>query len=238
MPSSGTSDRFDVVIAGARCAGSPLARFLRRAGLSVCVVDQAEFPSDTLSTHRFRLRGIEILQKLGVFERVLTSSGSPPITDCYMKFEDVDLSGPPRLRPDDPPVPMLCVRRISLDVHLVEAAREAGVDLRLHTRVTGLLEKDGRVTGVRVADRSGKVTNLQADLVVGADGRLSPIARLTGAGRYPVPSSGRIGTGASFRGVPAQPVARVFSPRLGDAFVAAPPADNDLFITVSCPSLE
>jgi 2-polyprenyl-6-methoxyphenol hydroxylase-like FAD-dependent oxidoreductase len=238
MPSNGTNDRFDVVIVGARCAGSPLAVFLRRAGLSVCVVDQAEFPSDTLSTHMFQLSGIEILQKLGVFERVLTASGSPPITDCYMKFEDVDLSGPPRVRATDPPVPMLCVRRITLDIHLVEAAREAGVDLRLHTRVTGLLERAGRVRGVRVAGRDGRLTNIEADLVVGADGRLSTIARLTGARRYHVTSSERMSTWAYFRGVKPQPVARVYYHRLGDDFVVAAPADHDLFITSSCPSLE
>lgn len=232
------SERFDVVIVGARCAGSPLATFLQRAGLSVCVVDQAEFPSDTLSTHMFQLSGIEVLQKLGAFERVLASSGSPPITDCYMKFEDVDLSGPPRLRPGDPPVPMLCVRRIALDVHLVDVAREAGVDLRLHTRVTGLVEKGGRVTGVRVANRDGRHYEIQSDLVVGADGRLSTIARLTGARRYHVTSSERISTWAYFRGVPRQGVAKVYYHRRGDDFVVAAPADDDLFIAISCPSLE
>jgi 2-polyprenyl-6-methoxyphenol hydroxylase-like FAD-dependent oxidoreductase len=98
--SSETSERFDVVIVGARCAGSPLATFLKRAGLSVCVIDQTDFPSDTLSTHMFQIGGIEVLQKLGVLDSVL-ESGAPPITSSYMKFEDVDLSGPPRLRAND-----------------------------------------------------------------------------------------------------------------------------------------
>jgi 2-polyprenyl-6-methoxyphenol hydroxylase-like FAD-dependent oxidoreductase len=231
------SDRFDVVIVGARCAGSPLATFLARAGLSVCVVDQSGFPSDTLSTHMFQLSGIEILQKLGVLEAVL-ASGAPPITDCYMKFEDVDLSGPPRLRPGDPNVPMLCVRRVTLDIHLVEAAKQAGVDVRLHTRVTGLLEKNGRVTGIQIIDGDGNNGTIEADLVVGADGRLSTIARLTGARRYHVLPSERLSTWAYFRGVPPQRVAKVFYHRLGDDFVVAAPADNGLFMAIACPSLE
>jgi 2-polyprenyl-6-methoxyphenol hydroxylase-like FAD-dependent oxidoreductase len=237
MAIMGSSERFDVVIVGARCAGSPLATFLQRAGLSVCVVDQSEFPSDTLSTHMFQLSGIEILQKLGVFEAIL-AEGAPPIVDCYMKFEDVDLSGPPRLRPNDPKVPMLCVRRVSLDVHLVEAARRAGVDMRLHSRVTGLVERDGRVAGVRVSNRAGRESTIEADLVVGADGRLSTIARLTGARRYHVTSSERISSWAYFRNVPPQPVARVFYYRHGDDFVVAAPADNGHFIAIACPSLE
>ena len=42
---------YDVIVAGARCAGSPLAMLLARKGHSVLVVDRAKFPSDTLSTH-------------------------------------------------------------------------------------------------------------------------------------------------------------------------------------------
>lgn len=39
--------RFDVVVVGARWAGSPLATMLARRGLSVCLVDRAQFPSET-----------------------------------------------------------------------------------------------------------------------------------------------------------------------------------------------
>lgn len=237
MPITPMNERFDVVIVGARCAGSPLATFLQRAGLKVCVIDQAEFPSDTLSTHMFQLSGIEILRKLGVLDSIL-AEGAPPITDCYMKFEDVNLSGPPRVRPTDPPVPMLCVRRVSLDVHLVDAARASGADLRLHTRVTGLVERDGMVRGVRVTDRSGRSSVLEADLVVGADGRLSTVARLTGARRYHVTTSERLSTWAYFRNVPAQPVAKVYYHRRGDDFIVAAPSDNGHFLAISCPSLE
>src|ERR1700730_9884675 len=203
MPDGGTSERFDVVVVGARCAGSPLATFLQRAGLKVCVVDQAQFPSDTLSTHMFQVGGIEVLNRLGVLETVL-ASGAPPITSCYMKFEDVDMSGPPRVRENDMNVPLLCVRRISLDVRLVEMASEAGVDMRLNTRVTDLVNKDGRVAGVRVARRDGKSSTIEADLVVGADGRLSTVARLLGARRYHIVPSERMSSWAYFRGVPQQ----------------------------------
>lgn len=236
MSTVDTNERFDVVIVGARCAGSPLATFLKRAGLSVCVVDQTEFPSDTLSTHMFQIGGIEVLERLGVLDSVLTT-GAPPITSCYMKFEDVDLSGPPRLRNGDVNVPLLCVRRISLDVRLVEMARQAGVDIRLNTRVTELVRKNGRVTGVRVMSHGGNST-IEADLVVGADGRLSTVARLTGSRRYHVSPSERMSSWAYFRGVPRQAVAKVYYHRLGDDFVVAAPADDDLFLVALCPSEE
>ena len=41
---------YDVIVIGARCAGSPTAMLLARKGYRVLVVDRARFPSDTLST--------------------------------------------------------------------------------------------------------------------------------------------------------------------------------------------
>ncbi|HUL51214.1 MAG TPA: NAD(P)/FAD-dependent oxidoreductase [Candidatus Nitrosotalea sp.] len=237
MSEAGSSERFDVVVVGARCAGSPLATFLKRAGLNVCVVDQTDFPSDTLSTHMFQIGGIEVLHKLGVLEKVL-ATGAPPITNCHMKFEDVDMSGPPRVRKNDLNVPLLCVRRVALDIRLVEMAQEAGVEMRLNTRVVELLKENGRVNGVRVARRDGKTSTIHADLVVGADGRLSTVARLTGSRRYHVVPSERMSSWAYFRGVPRQPVAKIYYHRRGDDFVVAAPADDDLFIVAVCPSVE
>ena len=46
-----TDNSFDVVIVGARCAGSPLAALLARQGVQVALVERATFPRDTLSTH-------------------------------------------------------------------------------------------------------------------------------------------------------------------------------------------
>ncbi len=237
MSTSGVNEHFDVVVVGARCAGSPLAIFLKRAGLSVCVIDQAGFPSDALSTHMFQSSGIEVMRKLGIFDAVL-ATGAPPVAGTAMQFEDVDFSGPARVREGDQNIAMLCVRRISLDVILVEKACAEGVDVRLHTRLIGLVEEDGRVAGVRVAARDGKTSVIGAKLVVGADGRLSTIARLVGSRRYHVLPSERLSTWSYFSGGKREPEARLFYHRRGDEFIVAAPTDNDLFLVASCPSVE
>jgi len=231
------SERFDVVVVGARCAGSPLATFLARAGFRVCVIDQVGFPSDTLSTHMFQISGIEVLERLGVLNAVM-QSGAPPVSDCYMKFEDVEMSGSPRLRESDVRIPMLCVRRVSLDVHLVDMARQSGVDVRLQTRLIELIKENDRVVGVRVEGRDGTVSKLSADLVVGADGRLSTVAQLVGARRYHVTQSERMSSWTYLRGVPHLPVEKLYYHRLGDDFVVAAPADDGLFLVILCPSVE
>jgi flavin-dependent dehydrogenase len=52
------SQVFDVIVVGARCAGSPLATLLARRGLKVALVEQASFPSDTLSTDIFEAQAL------------------------------------------------------------------------------------------------------------------------------------------------------------------------------------
>jgi len=155
-----------------------------------------------------------------------------------MKFEDVNLSGDVRMRLDDPPIPIMCVRRVSLDVQLVEHAQHSGVEMRLSTRVTGLVKDGERVTGVTTEGPGGRRGTITADLVVGADGRLSTIARLVGSRRYHVAANERFNTWAYFRNVPAEDPATCYFHRLGDDFLIAGPADDGLFLVIVAPSLD
>jgi menaquinone-9 beta-reductase len=91
-----------------------------------------------------------------------------------------------------------CVRRSTLDPWLQDTAEEAGAELRFRTRVHELVRSGERVTGVVARTASGPVT-LHADLVVGADGRNSTIAQLTGAPEYLVTQSTRAGYFAYYR---------------------------------------
>ena len=52
------SNPYDVIVLGARCAGSPTAMLLARKGYRVLVVDRATFPSDTISTHIAQPRAV------------------------------------------------------------------------------------------------------------------------------------------------------------------------------------
>ena len=55
-----SSEAFDVVVVGARCAGSPLATLIAREGVRVAVIERASFPRDTCSRQRgHRVVGID-----------------------------------------------------------------------------------------------------------------------------------------------------------------------------------
>jgi 2-polyprenyl-6-methoxyphenol hydroxylase-like FAD-dependent oxidoreductase len=173
---------YDVAIVGARVSGSALALDLARSGLSLLLLDRAHFPSDTLSTHQLQVPGVARLAELGVLDRVL-ASGAPPTRRIRFHAGGavVDAAAPTVAGIDY----LLSPRRTVLDNTLVDAAREAGAEVREGTSVEGLLREDDRVTGVRTLDRAtGRGTEVAARLVVGADGRRSTVARLVGAREY------------------------------------------------------
>lgn len=93
---------------GARCAGSPMAILLARAGLRVCVVDRARFPSDTASTHGVQPSGVKILERLGVLEPLLEVT--PPIERGTIAFDEarIEISNFTKLVG----APMLSARRL------------------------------------------------------------------------------------------------------------------------------
>jgi len=57
----------DVVVVGARIAGSTVAALLGERGLRVLLVERVRFPSTTISTHFFRGDGlVAVLDKLSI----------------------------------------------------------------------------------------------------------------------------------------------------------------------------
>lgn len=216
-------NHYDVVIVGARAAGSPLATHLAETGAKVCLIDRAEFPSDTLSTHT--IHGIAPLQQLGVLDDLLRT-GAPLLTRSDVRVDDIDLSA------DHAEDPSLCVRRHLLDQALAERAVRAGAELRTATGVTALITHRDRVQGV-VAEHDGRQENLSADLVVGADGRNSTVARLVGAARYNVTRSERPYYWAYYTGATAE-TTLYFHRSAGDMLMGIP-ADSGLFLGVSAP---
>jgi hypothetical protein len=78
----------------------------------------------------------------------------------------------------------LCPRRTVLDKALVDAASEAGAEVRENFAVQGILSMGDRVCGIQAQTADGRVIQERAHLVIGADGRRSRIARLVDASYY------------------------------------------------------
>jgi len=218
---------FDVVIVGARCAGSPLAALLARAGLRVAVVEQATFPRDTLSSHVIQADALRFLSRLGVLSEV-SATGARIMRAIDLRLEDVRVQG------DYPSVGgseggAICVRRFVLDPILAGAAERAGAELWMGTRVVSLVREAGRVAGVRAA-RAGLDFELRAPLVVGADGRRSLVAEQVGARRYHLLENERAYYWSFFEDADHSGVPTFAMHRWADRFVFGGPADHGLYI--------
>lgn len=174
------SSRFDAIVVGARCAGSPTAMLLARAGHRVLLVDRATFPSDTLSTHVVHPTTAAALARWGLLER-LAETGCPGFETYSYDFGPFAITGAAR-GPGEPPA--YCPRRTVLDKLLVDAAAEAGAEVREGFAVEEILIEGDRVAGIRGRDRNGAAVTERATMVIGADGWRSRVAAAAGAETY------------------------------------------------------
>lgn len=169
-------DRYDVVIAGARCAGASTAMLLARSGLRVLVVDPARRGTDTLSTHALMRGAVLQLHRWGLLDTI-RSSGAPAIRTTTFHYGDEVIEVPIKER--DGVDALFAPRRTVLDAVLADAASAAGAEVVHGRSVVDLIrDEQGRVLGAKISGADGQVIDVAADLVIGADGVRSRIARI------------------------------------------------------------
>ena len=173
-------NHYDAIVVGARCAGSPTAMLLARKGYNVLVVDRATFPSDTVSTHLVHPPGVAALNRWGLLDR-LVSTGCPPIDTYAFDFGPFTISGAPGTAEA---LVAYAPRRTVLDKLLVDAALEAGAEVREEFTVEDILIEDGRIAGLRGHGKGGRTVTEHARVVIGADGRHSMVAKAAHAEQY------------------------------------------------------
>jgi 2-polyprenyl-6-methoxyphenol hydroxylase-like FAD-dependent oxidoreductase len=154
---------------------------LARRGWRVLLVDRATFPSDTVSTHLMHAPAVAALARWNLLDRV-AATGCPPINRYSFDFGPITISGSPR--PLDGVATAYAPRRTVLDKILVDAAAEAGVEVREGFTVDDIVIEDGAVVGIRGRAAAGTLTTERGRIVIGADGRNSHVARAVDADEY------------------------------------------------------
>ncbi|HZT91638.1 MAG TPA: geranylgeranyl reductase family protein [Gaiellaceae bacterium] len=154
--------RYDVLVVGAGPAGSTTALRLARAGASVLLVDRARFPRDKPCGGGLTLRAVARCPV----------DPAPVVEERVREFAVAFRYGEPVRRPTTRPVVLMTQRR-RLDALLLDAAREAGVEVWEGETVR--VEPGSRLVRARGAP-------LPVDAVVGADGANGTTARALGLG--------------------------------------------------------
>ena len=160
------------VVVGAGPAGCATAALLARRGHDVLLIDSARFPRDKVCGEGISPEAWRVLDRIGATDRVRALSPRPLLGMRLVSPDGTPFEGRYRGRER----PGFAVRRLDLDAALLAAAREAGAEVREGVRATGVHLEGGAVAGVR-ADDGRREGEIEARVVVAADGRRSVVAR-------------------------------------------------------------
>ncbi|HEY2703284.1 MAG TPA: FAD-dependent oxidoreductase [Candidatus Dormibacteraeota bacterium] len=169
----------DVAVAGGGPAGILLGLLLARRGVRVVVLEKhadflRDFRGDTIHPST-----LEVMDDLGLTDRLLQIDHHK---EARMQLgfggERVTLADFRRL-PTRHRYVALMPQWDLLEFLSTEAARYPGFELRRQAEVTGLLEEDGAVRGLRYRGTDGE-HEVRATLVVAADGRHSRVREAAG----------------------------------------------------------
>jgi len=161
-----------------------LGLLLARAGVEVSVHEKhgdflRDFRGDTLHPST-----LEVMHELGFLERLLELPHEKIPTFAARIGDREVVMGNFASLPVHAPFISMMPQWDFLDFLAREAKRYDGFRLHMNSHVTGLVERDGRVLGLRTDG-----AEIPADLVVGADGRHSTVREAAGlpAEEYGVP---------------------------------------------------
>ena len=161
---------YDVVVVGGGPAGSITARTAAEKGLYVLLIEKRQEIGDPVRCGEGVSRDT-ILQFID-------------IDPCWVSAE---VEGARVFAPDGTLIPMgqdsskpgLVLERKIFDRALAKSAIKAGAEMCVKTSATGLLRKDGFITGIK-ARSFGEDFEIRSKIVVGADGIESKVGRWAG----------------------------------------------------------
>jgi 2-polyprenyl-6-methoxyphenol hydroxylase-like FAD-dependent oxidoreductase len=192
----GTTRSYDAVIVGGSLAGCAAAMLLGRAGARVAVVEKSPDPAafKRICSHFIQASAVPTLERLDLIGPMVEAGAVRSRFHMRTRWGWVDA-------PPDRAALAINLRREKLDPLVREhAAGTPGVELLLGLTVTELRREGGKVSGVVARDREGVETVFEAPLTIGADGRDSRVAELSGVAVKTRPH-GRIAYGGYFEGV-------------------------------------
>ena len=167
-------------IAGGGPAGMMLGYLLARAGIEVLVLEKhpdflRDFRGDTVHPST-----LEVMHELGLLDEFLKRPHQKQVSRIRARIgRDEILLGDLSLLSTHCRFMVMMPQWEFLDFLAEQARRYPTFHLRKETEVTGLIEEDGRIVGVRGNSPAGPL-EVRATLVVGADGRNSVVRDYSG----------------------------------------------------------
>jgi menaquinone-9 beta-reductase len=191
----------DVAIVGGSIAGCAAAIFFGRAGARVALIERDRDPSGykKLCTHFIQASATPTLERLGLARAIEEAGGVRNDVEIFTRWGWIVA---PSEQTIHRPAYGYNIRRSVLDPMLRKAAAgTVGVEFLPGFSARELLVEHGRICGVSAQGEGEAKLNIEAKLVVGADGRNSRVAELAGLPAKEAPNN-RIGYFAHYRNLP------------------------------------
>lgn len=230
-PNATPTTPYDAVVVGASLAGCATAIHLGRAGLRIAVVEKKPDPDayKRICSHFIQASGVPAIERLGLMEPIEAAGGKRPRVRLWSQWGWIET-------PPERAARGVNLRRELLDPLVRSIAAETpGVEMMLGWSAERLLRAGGGFAGVAIRSPEGEEREIRARLTVGADGRDSRIAELSGVPAKTYPHN-RIAYGGYFEGgAPANaPDASAWF--LNPQWAAAFPTDEDLTFYAAMPT--
>jgi Dehydrogenases (flavoproteins) len=171
------TEKFDVIIIGAGPAGSACAYTLAKEGKEVLVIERADVPgSKNVTGGRLYTYALDLLdpglweeaalEREVTHEQIMILDGEQAVT--------IDYSNPSFNQNGQIPQSYTVLRAV-FDEWLAGKAEEMGAMIACGVKVDDLIEKDGRIVGIKAGE-----DDMYADIVIAADGVNSFMAQKAG----------------------------------------------------------
>lgn len=173
------SERYDLAVIGGGPAGAAVGIRAARSGAQVIILERGEHGRDKICGDGLTPRAVAALNELKI-----PLDASHQIDGLRMiagrQRRELPWSDGTRFPSHGAVWP-----RRSLDKALIDAAVEAGAEVRFEHTAEPVFDAHGQVTGVTAQHIKGTTTVVDADLTVAATGAQGKVARMLGADRSP-----------------------------------------------------
>lgn len=185
---SAFDEQFDLIVIGGGPGGATVSTLVAQESYRVLLLEGGRLPQYKIGESLIPATVHGVCRQLGIYEE-LEQAGFVQKSGAVFRWgKDEELWV---LRFSDAAVLNAAgatfayqVERSKFDQILINNARRKGVDVREEHKVTELINKDGRVVGVRYTDDQGRLRTAGAYLVIDASGYNSRFYRTAGERHY------------------------------------------------------
>jgi menaquinone-9 beta-reductase len=165
-----------IVVVGGAVAGASAAIHLRQAGFEVALIERERFPREKLCGEFVSPECFAHFRALGVLDEMRRARGVEISETVFFAPDGASVAVPSQWFRGKGYA--LGISRATMDLRLLEKAKNAGVEVLEETQAANLIFENNEVRGVVARGKTGETREIVADLTIDATGRAAVLSKL------------------------------------------------------------